>query len=123
MPSTTNFEFGQIVLVRFPFTDQFGSKQRPAVIISSQIYNQERPDVILMALTSQIHQKSGFGEAVVQSWQSAGLLNPSIIKPVVFTAEKSIVKKTLGRLNQRDQVNLLKIINLNRPGFAGDSIS
>jgi hypothetical protein len=32
MPTTTPFEFGQIVLVRFPFTDQRGGKQRPAVI-------------------------------------------------------------------------------------------
>jgi hypothetical protein len=29
----TTFEFGQVVLVRFPFTDQVRSKQRPAAVI------------------------------------------------------------------------------------------
>lgn len=32
-PSMTTFEFGQVVLVRFPFTDQVRSKQRPAAVI------------------------------------------------------------------------------------------
>lgn len=57
MPSTTSFKFGEIVLVRFPFTDQHGSKQCPAVVISSHIYNQKRADVVLMAITSQIRKK------------------------------------------------------------------
>ena len=80
-------------------------------MISSHVYNQKRADVILMAITSQIRQNPGFGEVDIQSWQSAGLLNPSIIKPVVFTAEKTIIKKTLGKLKQRDQANLLKTID------------
>ena len=52
MPSMIGFEFGEIVLVRFPFTDQRGSKQRPAVVASSSTYNRTKPDVILMAVTS-----------------------------------------------------------------------
>ena len=111
MLSTTSFEFGQVVLVRFPFTDQFGSKQRPAVVISSRACNQKRPDVILMAITSQIRQNPGFGEINIQSWQSAGLLTPSVIKPVIFTVEKTIIKKTLGKLKQQDQSNLVKSID------------
>ena len=111
MPSTTTFEFGQVVLVRFPFTDQHRSKQRPAVVISSHTYNKKRADVVLMAITSQIRQNLGFREVDIQSWQSAGLINSSIIKPVIFTAEKTIINKTLGKLKQRDQANLLKTID------------
>ncbi len=43
------FEFGDIILVPFPFTDQSTTKKRPAVVISSAIYNTERPDLIIMA--------------------------------------------------------------------------
>lgn len=111
MQNMTSFEFGQVVLVRFPFTDQHGSKQRPALVISSSAYNQARPDIILMAVTSQIRSKLGFGEAIIADWQAAGLLKPSLIKPIVFTAEKLIIKKALGRLEEKDNQSLKVIIS------------
>jgi mRNA interferase MazF len=70
----TRFEFGDIVLVPFPFTDQSATKKRPAVVISSAAYNAERPDLIIMAVTSQIRPTSTIGEVAIQGWQSAGLL-------------------------------------------------
>lgn len=50
----TPFEFADIILVPFPFTDQSTTKKRPAVVISSKAYNTKRPDLIIMAMTSQI---------------------------------------------------------------------
>ena len=50
----TTYSFGDIVLVPFPFTDQSTAKKRPAVVVSSDAYNQKRPDIIIMAVTSQI---------------------------------------------------------------------
>jgi hypothetical protein len=34
MPNTTDYRFGDLVLVPFPFTDQTGIKKRPAVVVS-----------------------------------------------------------------------------------------
>lgn len=62
----TSFEYGDIVLVPFPFTDQSATKKRPAVVISSEAYNSERPDLIIMAVTSQIKPTSVIGEVIVQ---------------------------------------------------------
>ena len=53
MPNTTAYRFGDLVLVPFPFTDQTGIKKRPAIIVSSDVYHSQRPDVVLMAVTSQ----------------------------------------------------------------------
>ena len=102
MPPTTHFEFGDIVLVPFPFTDQSGSKKRPAVIVSSAAYHQARHDVLIMAVTSQLRPSGSFGETMVQHWQAAGLLKPSAIKPVITTIEQSLVIRNLGRLNDAD---------------------
>jgi mRNA interferase MazF len=56
------FEFGDVVLVPFPFTDQTTAKQRPAVIVSSLAYNQAKPDVVVMAITSQFGPSRSLGE-------------------------------------------------------------
>lgn len=111
MLSMTGYSFGDIVLVPFPFTDQSAAKQRPAVVVSSEAYQQTTPDVILMAVTSQVRTIAGLGEVVVQDWQAAGLLKPSIIKPVITTIERTLVRKTLGRLQEKDQTALKEAIS------------
>ena len=73
MPSTTSFDFGDVVLVPFPFTDQSTTKKRPAVVVSSAAY-QSRPDVVVMAITSQVPATPRMGEVVVQQWKESGLL-------------------------------------------------
>ena len=65
MPATTSYSFGGIVLVPFPFTDQTGTKKRPAVIVSSAAYNQARRDLVIMAVTSQLRPSGAFGEVIV----------------------------------------------------------
>ncbi len=99
----TPFEFGDIILVPFPFTDQSATKKRPAVVISSKRYNEQRPDLIIMAVTSQIKPAAIIGEVIIQDWQTAGLLKPSAIKPVITTIEKPMVLMTRGQLKQNDQ--------------------
>ena len=103
MLSMTSFEFGDIILVPFPFTDQSQTKKRPAVVISSQAYNTERPDLIIMAVTSKLKPTGTIGELIVKDWQTAGLLKPSAIKPIITTIEKGLVIKRLGRLEQEDR--------------------
>lgn len=95
-------QFGDVVLVPFPFTDQSASKRRPGVIVSSAAYHRERRDVILMAVTSQIRSSGTFGEVIIQDWQAAKLLKPSAIKPVIATIEQALIVKVLGRLSERD---------------------
>jgi mRNA interferase MazF len=97
------YAFGDIVLVPFPFTDQSTTKRRPAVVVSSQAYNRERPDLILMAVTSQIRPAAGVGEVSVRDWQAAGLLKPSAIKPVLTTVERGLVIRRLGQLTDQDR--------------------
>ena len=42
-----DFDFGDVVLVPIPFTDQSSIKKRPAVVVSSTTYNRDRPDIII----------------------------------------------------------------------------
>ena len=112
MPPTTVYNFGDLVLVPFPFTDQTGVKKRPAVVVSSAAYNTARRDLVLMAVTSQVRATAGVGEVVVSDWQKAGLLKPSIIKPVLTTVEKGLVLRTLGQLGPVDWNTLRNALRL-----------
>jgi mRNA interferase MazF len=102
MPPTTGYSFGDVILVPFPFTDQSGLKRRPAVVVSSAEYNARRQDLVIMAVTSQIRPQPLFGDLTVAEWKKAGLLAPSVVKPVLTTIEKRLVIKRLGHLQQAD---------------------
>ena len=104
------FEFGDVVLVPFPFTSQAASKQRPAVVVSSAAYAAERPDLIMMAVTSQLRPNPALGEVWLRHWQAAGLLKPSAVKPVVATLEQGLVIRSLGALTAEDQEALRRAI-------------
>lgn len=105
-----SYAFGDVILVRFPFTDQSTTKQRPAVVISSHGYNTRRSDLILLAITSQVRASLSFGEVPVADWQTAGLIKPSVCKPLITTVEQSLVIKRLGRLSAADTASLRALI-------------
>ena len=100
------FEFAEVVLVLFLFTDQSGIKKRPAVIVSSRAYNVNRRDIVIMAITSQVRTPLSFGEAMVTDWQAAGLLKPSLLKPVFTSIEQGLVIGSMGALSADDQAML-----------------
>jgi len=95
------YSFGDVVLVPFPFTDQTSVKKRPAVIVSSNGYNANRRDLIIMAITGHVRTPHAFGEALVADWQAAGLIKPSVLKPVFTTIEQGLILRTMGSRSRR----------------------
>lgn len=110
MASSKDLKFGDVVLVPFPFTDQSGTKKRPAAVVSSTGYNNGRRDVVITAITSQVRTPLGFGEAIVADWHDAGLVKESVLKPVFATIEQGLVLRVLGRLSAADQKKLRGLI-------------
>ena len=112
MANSSQFSFGDVVLVLvpFPFTDQSGTKKRPAVVISSHGYNASRRDIVIMAITSQVRTPLGFGEAMVADWQAAGLIKTSVLKPVFTTIEQSLVLRVMGHLSAADIKTLREVV-------------
>ncbi|MEQ7155526.1 type II toxin-antitoxin system PemK/MazF family toxin [Brevundimonas aurifodinae] len=99
-------EFGDVVVVDFPFTDQSAAKRRPAVVISAANYNRQRPDVILLAITSKIDRALMEGDVLISDWRTAGLLKPSAFKLVIGTFSKASITGRLGHLGDADRTVL-----------------
>ena len=110
MAMTSPYAFANVVLVPFPFTDQLGLKKRPAVVVSSAAYNGQRRDLVIMAITSQVRMPLGFGEAIFTDWQAAGLIKPSVLKPVFTTLEQTLVIRAMGTLSISDQAMLRAVL-------------
>jgi len=70
------------------------SVQLPTIVID--------PTSLSMAVTSQIAVPSQLGTFLATDWKAAGLLKPSVVKPIITTLQKTLVKKKLGRLIGQD---------------------
>jgi len=97
----TNYSRGDVVLVSFVFADETGTKQRPAVIISSAIYHQQRQEAIISAITSRVGRIL-VGDHAINHWREAGLLFPSVATGIIRTIKQSMLVRRLGRISPDD---------------------
>lgn len=104
MPSTTTWRRGDVVLVPIAFTDQSGAKRRPAVIISSDGYNAQSPDVMIASITSNLAAMRHPGDHLIRFWHEAGLLRPALLQAKIATIEASIITRQLGKLLDQDLI-------------------
>lgn len=108
----TPFSKYDIVVVKFPFASSLKYKARPAVILSSDSYNNKsRNSLIILAVSSQVDSKLEI-EAEVFDWKFAGLLKPSLFKSSIATIDQDVIVAKLGHLSQKDSQNLEKMLAL-----------
>lgn len=65
--------------------------------------------VTIMAISSQSRPASET-EAGVHHWQRTGLLDPSVIKPVIATLDVSLIIRKLGHLSDDDRTTLDRLL-------------
>ena len=95
---------GDVLLVPFPFTDLSRQKPRPAVVVSSQEFNQENEDIILVALSSKIERELQQTDFLIseqdEGFMETGLRVSSLVRcGKVITMHKSLVLMQLGTFN------------------------
>ncbi len=101
----TEYSRGDVVLVSFIFTDESGVKRRPAVIISSDVYHTGRDEAIIAAITSRTARVL-VGDHLINDWQSAGLLFPSVATSIIRTIKQSMIVRKLGSMPAPDMAGL-----------------
>lgn len=88
-----------IVLIPIPFTDLTSQKKRPAIIISSDKYNETNEDIVVVALTSNIESRNFTITLTTDDLEDGVLKVTSMIRvDKIYTLNKSIVIKTFGRV-------------------------
>ncbi len=90
------FSFGDIVLLKFPFTDGKTYKRRPALIINDF----DDGDIIVCRITSQIYTTKH--DLYLDDWEKSGLKLPSVLRVhKIATLEKELVEVMMGKIDHQ----------------------
>lgn len=96
-----SYRRGDVVLVKFLFSDGKGIKLRPALVLSSKDYNANRKELIMAAITSNVERRL-IGDTRLSDWKEANLLHPSLVTAIIRTIKQDMVERKLGRLSEND---------------------
>ncbi len=105
MQLMTGYKRGDVVLVRFIFSDETGERQRPAVILSSDAYHKSRQEAIIAAITSRT-DRILVGDHLINDWEGAGLLFPSVATGIIRTIKQGMIAKKLGTMPLPDMKSI-----------------
>ena len=94
-----NYSKNEVVLVRYPFADLSSSKVRPAVVISTPHISD---DIFVVPLTSKTADSLLPGEFILTDGNNAGLNVITAVKRGIYTANRSLVIKVVGKLSSSD---------------------
>lgn len=106
----------EIVVVPFPFTDREKSKNRPALIISSEIFNAKNGKSVMAMITSNIGKELWPNDVDIRHLKPTGLTVSSLVRFKMFTIDHNLIKARIGSLHDEDieivKETLKEILNL-----------
>ena len=89
-------------MVPYIFSDRNVSKNRPALILSSDAYHASRQEVIVAAITSRIRDPLFVGDHLIVNWQASGLVRPSVVTGILRTVKNYIIVRKMGVMAAQD---------------------
>ena len=97
------FQQKELVLLPYPFSDQAGSKVRPAVIVSNDNFNKRCEDCVMVPLTTVIKDEP-FSYVINQdNLESGKLLKQSRVRiDKLFTVKKTLIMMKIGKINDKN---------------------
>jgi mRNA interferase MazF len=101
------YEFGDTVLVPFPFTGLPIAKRRPSVVLSARSFGEASGQSIMGMITSA-SGSAWPSDIIIDDLKMAGIPHPSIIRFKLFTLPNDLILRQLGRLHPKDLADLKK---------------
>ena len=99
------YKLGDVVLVKFPFTNNLGFKKRPALVIRDT----NDGDVVVCRITSKLYNSPY--DINLMNWQQSGLQLPSVIRAhKIASLEKNMIDKKLGEVGSNVNTLVITVI-------------
>lgn len=99
---TISYKKYDVVVIPFPFIDSDLSKLRPALVLSSEEFNQETKMVTCIMITSSTHEEWA-SDVDILNLQKAGLKKKCKARFKVFSIQGHLIRRNIGRLDKKDQ--------------------
>ncbi|MGR3319686.1 MAG: type II toxin-antitoxin system PemK/MazF family toxin [Candidatus Anammoxibacter sp.] len=94
----TNYNLGEILLLKFPYSEGIGETKRPVVVLAQA----DVKDIVVAKVTS-MEQRSKY-DIAIDNWKNVGLLFSSVIRiDKIATLSKHRVIRKLGTLDSSCQ--------------------
>jgi len=98
-------DFGDVVVVPFPFVDIAANKRRPSVILSHTAFNGSHGHSICAMITTAVRSKWQSDIAIVDL-KPAGLNHPCVVRWKLFTLPNELILRRAGTLGSGDRDNI-----------------
>ena len=100
MPSgKVTYRQRDLLLTRFPFSDLVGSKIRPVLVLSNDVYNRRHSDLLICAVTSSPRAHEYAASLTTGDLEQGVLKIESKVRAdTIISIEQRIVIKRIGRV-------------------------
>jgi len=107
-----NFERGEIVILKLPFTDLIRKKLRPVLVINNKNLSNLSKDIIVLKISSQRQLHKYEVKIDKEDLESGKIKKASYIHcHSIFTVEKALIFAKAGKINPKKLEEVIKILN------------
>lgn len=95
---------GDLVLVKFPFTNLNTEKKRPALVLAEVPFAKSLDLLVVALVTSKLDGLKLRGDVRLKDWEGANLLHASLVRlSKIATLEAELIDKKIGSLSSADR--------------------
>ena len=112
MPSgKVTYRQRDILLTRFPFSDLIGSKVRPVLVLSNDIYNRRHADMLVCAITSS-RRSHDYATSLTTGDLEQGVLKveSKVRADTITSVEQGIILKRIGRVGKPKYQQIIALV-------------
>ena len=102
-------DFGDVVVVPFPFVDFAADKRRPSLVISHATFNEAHGHSICAMITTAVRSKWR-SDVAIEDLKPAGLNRPCVVRWKLFTLPNDLILKRAGKLASQDRGKVISAV-------------
>lgn len=110
MMLTKTYEPYDVVVVPFPFTDSVKTKNRPALVLSTNAFQKQTGHVTLAMITTA-KSSQWPGDYKIKELTTTHLTTESYVRLKIFTLDLRVIKRKAGSLSKTDRTAFKKTLN------------